>query len=126
MNILPIYVHYITNDMCISLCILHTTVTIVTPPEDITVCRGSMVNISCGYQSDTAWPVRWFINGTLSIPDTALSRNMYRVNNRDDPLNYSLTLLRVDYNTTLQCIVESEPNITTSAYGTVAVIGTYV
>ena len=97
--------------------------TIVTPPENTTVCRGSNGTVICGYQSDIPVNVSWIINGASPILDTDLSSYRYQLNNVDDTLNYSLTLLNVDYNTTFQCIVESTENTTMSTLGRVTVIG---
>ena len=119
---------------------VHCVVTIVTPPESTTVCRGRDVRLDCGYQSsitlpvnqsnatlsvnqsDPTLPVTWVINGDLDISDTSLNSSKYQLNNLDDPLYYSLTLLKADHTTTYQCIVEN----TTSTLATVTVIGMYV
>ena len=104
------------------LCI-YPVVTIVNPPENITVCYGSSVNISCGYQSNTTLNVGWHIGNVIYGSDSILDRNSYQVNNRSNPLDYSLTVHSVYQNTTFQCIVKSN---STSTPGTVTVVGTYV
>lgn len=106
------------------LCV-HTTVTIVTPPENTTVCRGSNGTISCGYQSDTPVNVSWIINGASPVLDTDLTSSRYQLNNVNGSLNYSLTVLNVDYisTATFQCIIQSTEDTAIGILGRVTVIG---
>ena len=100
-------------------------VTITTPPENTTVCRGSDVTISCGYQSATALPVTWIINGTSFDQQEIKNSPLYQLNNPTSPTTFSLTVLSINGTTTFQCIVLSTPN-TNSTLGIVIVInGTY-
>ena len=101
---------------------MYPVVKIVKPPGNITVCYGSSVNISCGYQSNTTLNVGWHIGNVIYGSDSILSRKMYQVNNSSNPLNYSLTVRFVEQNTTFRCIVESN----SSTPGTVTVMGMYV
>ena len=95
-------------------------VTIVTPPENITVCRGSNVTISCGYQSAIALAVTWIINGTSFTLQEILNSPLYQLNNPSSPPTLSLTVFSINGTTTFQCIVLSTP-VTTSGRGTVIV-----
>ena len=101
--------------------------TIVKPPENITVYRGSEVNISCGYQWATALPVTWIINGTLFDQSAIVDSPLYQLNNVGSPMSVSLTVFSINDTTTFQCIVHSTPNTTTSSQGTITVTtGMYV
>ena len=104
---------------------LYPVVTISTPPENITVCRGSDVTISCGYTGATAIPVTWIINGTSFTQEEIVNSPLYQLNSPNTPLATSLTVFSINGNTTFQCIVLSTPT-TTSTLGTVTVIGMYV
>ena len=95
-------------------------VTITRPPENTTACRGSNVNISCGYVSATALPVTWIINGTLFTPQEAVDSPLYQLNNPASPMTVSLTVFSINDTTTFQCVVHSTPN-TTSTLGRVTV-----
>ena len=108
--------------MCLSV------VTITRPPENTTVCRGSNVTISCGYQSTTPLPVTWIINGTsFTEVDIMDSEELYLLNNPTTPNAFSLIVFSINDNTTFQCVVHSTPSATASTLGTVTVIaGTYV
>ena len=101
-------------------------VTIIRPPENTTVCRGSRVTISCGYHSVIPLRVTWIINGT-SFTDDGIRRNYgYWLNNPTTPNALSLTVFSINGNTTFQCMVQSNVN-TTSTLGTVTVTsGMYV
>ena len=123
--------HVLLNyyDICIHAYIsnyLYCIVNIVTPPENITNCRGSDVNISCGYQWASALPVTWIINGT-SFDQSAIENSpLYRLNNAATPMRISLTIFSINDNTTVRCIVHYNTNMTThSTLGTLTVIGTY-
>ena len=107
--------------LCISF-----VVTITTPPENTTICRGVDVTISCGYGSSTALPVTWVINGTSFTQEEIMNSPLYQQNNPTSPPIVSLTVFSINGTTTFQCIVLSTPN-TTSIHGTVIVTnGTYV
>ena len=106
----------------------HPVVTITTPPENTTVCRGSDVIISCGYQSAIALPVTWIINETSFDQEEVVNSPLYQLNNPTSPQTFSLTVFSINGTTTFQCVVLSTPN-TTSTRGTVTVISgmyTYV
>ena len=105
---------------CIIIQYTSCIVTIVTPPENITVCRGSDVTISCGYGSLTALPITWIINGTSFTLQEILNSPLYQLNNLLTPIANSLTVFSINGATTFQCIVQSTPN-TTSTRGTVTV-----
>ena len=99
-------------------------VTITRPPENTTVCRGSRVIISCGYQSVILLPITWIINGMAFTEDDI--GHDYWLNNPITPNALSLTVLSINDTTTFQCIVHSTTNIT-STPGTVTVTtGMYV
>ena len=101
-------------------------VTITTPPENTTVCRGSDVTISCGYNSTSALPVTWIINGTSFSSEEVVDSPLYRLNDLGNPKSLSLAVSSINGNTTFQCIVHSTPS-TTSTLGMVTVItGMYV
>lgn len=97
-------------------------VTITSPPENATVCRGSNVSISCGYDSVTSFPVTWVINGVPFVQEEIINSSLYQLNNPINPRNFSLTVLSINDTTTFQCI----PSNTTSTLGVVTVIGTYI
>ena len=100
---------------------VYSVVTIVTPPENTTVCRGSDVTISCGYLRVSAIPVTWIINGTSFTQEQIQNSPLYQLNNPNSPWIVSLTVFSINDTTTLQCIVLSTPNTTTSTRGTVIV-----
>ena len=104
---------------------VHPVVTFIAPPENITVCRGSDVNISCGYQWFTALTTEWIINGTVFSQQELRDSPLYQLNNPISPRIYSLTLFSINSSTTFQCVVSSNPT-TTSTLGTVTVKGMYV
>ena len=101
------------------LCV-HSVVTIINPPESITVCRGSDVVVYCGYSGSTAFPVTWIINGTSFTQQEVVDSPLYQLNNPSTPMIHSLTVFSINHTTTFQCIVHSTPN-TTSKLGTVTV-----
>ena len=97
-------------------------VTISTPPENTTVCRGSDVTISCGYVTATLLSVTWIINGTSFTQEKIRNSPLYQLNNPTSPPTLSLTVFSINDTTTFQCVVLSTPN-TMSTRGTVTVIG---
>ena len=98
--------------------------TIITPPENTTVCRGSDVTISCGYVIDIPKPVTWVINGISFSQEQILFSPLYRQNRQAIPSENSLIVLSINGTTTFQCVIQSTPS-TTSTLGTVTVIGMY-
>ena len=115
--------------MCIITCtpIYYPVVTITQSPENTTVCRGSAVTISCGYQTASALAVTWVINDT-SFDQLSITSNLssYQLNLISNALSktYSLTVFSINGKTTFQCALHSNP-IVTSTTGTVTVIGMY-
>ena len=101
-------------------------VVITASPENRTVCRGSRVTISCGYQRAAALPVTWIINGTSFTQQEVVDSPLYQLNNPGSPMTVSLTVSSINDTTTFQCVVHSTPN-STSTLGTVTVTtGMYV
>ena len=100
---------------------VYSVVTITTPPENTTVCRGSDVTISCGYRGAIALPVTWIINVTSFTQKEIVNSPLYKLNNPTSPSTVSLTVFSINGTTTFQCIVLSTPNTTTSTRGTVTV-----
>ena len=100
-------------------------VTITTPPENTTVCRGSNVTISCGHVTAIALPVTWIINGTSFDQQKILNSPLYQLNRQSTPTENSLTVFSINGTTTFQCIVLSTPN-TISTIGIVTVTGSHV
>ena len=100
---------------------VYSVVTITTPPENTTVCRGIDVTISCGYGRATALPVTWIINGTSFTQEEILNSPLYQLNNPTSPPIVPLTVFSINGTTTFQCIVLSTPNTTISTRGTVTV-----
>ena len=106
---------------------VYSVVTIVTPPENITVCRGSDVTISCGYIRATILPVTWIINGTSFTQEEIVNSPLYQLNNSISPMTFSLTVFSINGATTFQCTVLSTPTTTTSStLGTVTVNGMHI
>ena len=102
------------------------TVTITGPPKNTTVCRGSRVIISCGYQSVTPLPVTWIINRTsFTEYDIANMNELYLQNNPSTPNALSLTVFSINGNTTFQCVVHSTPNTTSTIGSVTATAGMY-
>ena len=93
--------------------------TITTPPDNRTVNRGSDVTISCGYDTLTALPVTWIINGTSFDQQEITNSPLYRLNFALRPMLTSLTVFSINGTTTFQCVIQS----TTSTSGTVIVFG---
>ena len=114
--------------MCIYF--VYCIVTITTPPKDTTVCRGSDVTISCGYDSDTPLDVVWTINASNFLQSSLINMSSYQVNNPTIPVNYSLTIFSIYGTTSIRCIVASLSminfTVVTSPLVTVTVIGMYI
>ena len=99
---------------------------IITPPENIKVHKGSDVTINCGYQSATALPVTWIINGIPFSQQEVWDSPLYQLNNPRSPMTGSLTVFSINGTTTFQCIVHSFLNTIVSTIGTVTMIGMYI
>ena len=97
-------------------------VTIATPPENATVCRGSDVTISCGYVMVRPILVTWIINGTSFSQLQIFFSPLYQQYRQGTPTENSLIVFSINYTTTFQCVVQSTPN-TTSTLGTITVNG---
>ena len=100
--------------------------TITTPPEDTTVCRGSDVTISCGYDSNIPLVNTWEINGTHLLQSQIMSMSSYQLNNPTTPVNYSLTIFSINGTTTIQCVISSLPTSAISTVVQLTVIGMYI
>ena len=107
---------------------VYLIVIIITPPENITACRGRDLTISCGYQWASALPVTWIINGTSFTQQEVVNSPLYQLNNPGSATTLSLTVFSINDTTTFQCVVHSTLNTTSySTLGTVAVTtGMYV
>ena len=101
---------------------IYLVVSFATPPENITVCKGSNVTINCGYQSATALPVTWIINGTPFTQREVVYSPLYQLNNPTSPNTVSLTVFYINGTTTFQCVVLSTPN-SPSTSGIVTAVG---
>ena len=99
---------------------IHSAVSIIMPPESITVCEGSDVVVHCGYRWSTILPVTWIINETSFTHQEIVNNPLYQLNNPRSPWALSLTVLSINHTTTFQCVVHST-TITTSTFGTVTV-----
>ena len=97
--------------------------TITTPPEDATVCRGSDVTISCGYDSDTPLDVVWRINATHFTKSQIMNISSYQLNNPTTPVNYSLTIFSINGTTTIRCAIALEVTVAISPTVTITVAG---
>ena len=84
------------------------------------------MTISCGYLSAMAFPVTWIINGTSFDQQKIMNSPLYQLNFAFQAMLTSLTVFSINGTTTIQCMVISTPNTTTSARGTVTVTGTYI
>ena len=100
------------------------TVTFTTPPENTTVCRGSDVTISCGYQWHSVLPVTWIINGISFTQEEIVNSPLYQLNNPFSPMTTSLTVFSINSTTTFQCVVLSTPR-SISTRGIITVVGMY-
>ena len=101
-------------------------VTITTPPGNTTVCRGSDVTISCGYDCATLFDPIWIINATHLLQSEIMNMSSYQLNDPTTPANYSLTILSINGTTRIRCIIASQfwnVNAALSPVGTVTVIG---
>ena len=112
--------YYAVHIMYVHMYNFYPVVTIITPPQNTTVCRGSDVTISCGYQWATALPVTWIINGTSFTQDQIVNSPLYQLNNPLNPKFTSLTVFSINGTTTFQCIVLYQ--LATSTRGTVTLI----
>ena len=123
MHMLLIYV----CNTCIYILYVSCIVNIVWPPENITACRNDdTTTISCGYQSNITFPVTWIINGTSFTQDQIMRMNSsYRLNDLTSPSSFSLTIFSINGTTTIQCVIQSTPNVT-STHGLINVTGMYV
>ena len=101
---------------------MYLVAVITTPPENTTVCRGSDVNISCGYQWAIVSHITWVIDGTLFDQSAIENSPLYQLNNPTNSSTLSLTVFSINDTTTIQCIIPSIP-ITASTLGTITVIG---
>ena len=105
---------------------VHSVVIISRPPENITVCRGSDVTISCGYLWASALTVTWIINGT-SFDQSAIENSpLYQLNNPVTLMRISLTIFSINDTTTVQCIVHSTPSATSTLRKIIVNTGMYV
>ena len=95
-------------------------------PENITVCRGSNVTISCGYQWSRALLVTWIINGTSFTQYEVVDSPLYQLNNPASPMTVSLTVFSINRTTTFHCVVQTTPSVSISARETVTVFGMYI
>ena len=100
--------------------------TFTTPPEDTTVCRGSDVTISCGYDSDVPLYVLWRINVTHFNESQIMNMSSYQLNNPTTPIKYSLTVFSLNATTDFRCIIRTQSFSCVSSLVTVTVIGTYM
>ena len=110
----------------IYLIIVYTIVAIARPPENTTVCRYSNVTISCGYLWSSVLPVTWIINGTSFTQQEVADSPLYRLNNPTTPRILSLTVFSITSTTTLQCIVHSITNVTSTSGKVTVTNGMYV
>ena len=106
--------------LCVS-CI----VIITQPPGNTTACLNDNTTINCGYQSNTTIPVTWIINGTLFTQDKIMRSPSYRLNNLTSPSNFSLTIFSINGTTTIRCVIQSTPTVT-STRGLINVTSMYV
>ena len=105
---------------------VYSVVIISRPPENITVCRGSDVTISCGYLSASRLYVSWIINGT-SFDQSAIENSpLYQLNNPVTLMRTSLTIFSINDTTTVQCIVHSTPSATSTLGKIIVNTGMYV
>ena len=110
--------------ICMCIYFVYCIVTITTPPEDTTVCRGSDVTISCGYDSNTLFDVVWTINGTTHLTQSdIMNMSSYQVNNPTIPVNYSLTILSINGTTEIRCTIASNIIAALSPIVTITLIG---
>ena len=91
-------------------CILHVA-SFFNPPRNRTVCKGRDVTIDCGYEWFIS-PVTWIINGTSFNESTTINSPLYQHNRVRSPKSYSFTVFSLNYTTTFQCNVKSDPELT--------------
>ena len=108
------YIQICTYIVCVIVIVCMHFVVITRPPENRIVCRGSNVNISCGYQWSTALPVTWIINGISFTEDVIMKSSLYRLNNCTSPPIFSLTVFSINDTTTFRCIIHSTTNVTST------------
>ena len=103
---------------------LYPLAKIIKPPESTTICNGSDVTISCGYQSSVLLPIVWRIDDVIYFSDDLVDNDpRYHLNNKSNPEGYSLTIYSVNYTTTVWCGICSPTRYST--YGMVT-IGMYL
>ena len=100
---------------------IYTIATIDDPPMNMTICRGSDVTINCGYGDFISF-VTWIINGTSFNQSDIMNNPSYQQHNLNRPSKYSLEVYSITGTTTFQCIIHSDPAVT-STEGIVTVIG---
>ena len=69
---------------------------ITTPPENTTVCIGSDVTISCGYQFPFTLSIRWMINDDVLTQTDIMNSDDYELNNHLIPNTTSLIVLSIN------------------------------
>ena len=104
--------------------IYYTIATIDDPPMNKISCKGRDVTINCGY-GDFVFPVTWIINGTSFNQSDIMNNPSYQQHNLNRPSRYSLEVYSITSTTTFQCIIHSDPAVT-STKGIITVIGMWV
>ena len=97
----------------------------ITPPQNMSVTKGSNVTISCGHVIASPRPVTWIINGTSFDQEYIFFSQIYQQNRQAAPTENSLTVFSINHTTTFQCVIHLNPT-TTSTLGTISVFGMYV
>ena len=88
----------------------------------MTVCGGSdVIDIQCGYDWPSMLPVTWVINGISFDQSAIMNSSSYQLNTPSIPSSNSLLVYSINDTTTFQCIVHSNPDVT-STLGIVTVI----
>ena len=87
--------------------------TITDPPRNTTICKGNDVTLDCGYDWFVT-PVTWIINGTSFNESTTMNSSLYQHNLRDFPSRYSFRVFSLNYTTTFQCEITSNPPVTSA------------
>ena len=100
---------------------IYTIAIIDDPPMNRTVCKDRDVTINCGYGNFVS-PVTWIINGTSFNQSDIMNNPSYQQHNLNRPSRYSLEVYSINGTTTFQCIIHSDPAVT-STEGTITVIG---
>ena len=101
---------------------INAIATIIVPPGNTTVCRGSGVIIDCEYDYHLISSVTWIINGSSFNQSAIVNSPSYQHINLDMPGRYSLRVYSINGTTTFQCMIASDPDVT-STQGIVTVIG---